>query len=99
MKRQVLIRPFVTEKMTALMESGHYAFVVDRDANKVEVRKEIESRYPQVRVKEVRTMVVRGKRKRQFTRRGQMEGRQASYKKAIVTLEEGSEQIDFFENI
>lgn len=99
MKRQVLIRPFVTEKMTTLMESGHYAFVVDRDANKVEVRKAIEARYPHVRVKEVRTMVVRGKRKRQFTRRGLLEGRRSSYKKAIVTLEEGSEQIDFFENI
>lgn len=99
MKREVLIRPFVTEKMTGLMEAGHYAFVVDRDANKVEIRKAIEGRYPQVRVKEVRTMVVRGKRKRQFTRRGLLEGRRSSYKKAIVTLEEGSEQIDFFENV
>ncbi len=99
MKRQVLIRPFVTEKMTNQMEEGHYAFVVDRGANKVEVRKAIESRYPHVRVKEVRTMVVRGKRKSQFTRRGNLEGRQASYKKAVVTLEPGSEQIDFFEDI
>lgn len=99
MKRQVLIRPFVTEKMTNQMEDGHYAFVVDRNANKVEIRKAIERRYPQVQVKEVRTIVVRGKRKRQFTRRGQMEGRRSSYKKAIVTLKEGSEQIDFFENV
>lgn len=81
------------------MEAGHYAFVVDRNANKVEIRKAIEQRYPDVQVKEVRTIVVRGKRKRQMTRRGVLEGRRASYKKAIVTLKEGSEQIDFFENI
>jgi len=42
-------------------------------------------------------MIVRGKRKRQMTRRGVVEGRQPFYKKAIVTLREG--QIDFFENI
>lgn len=99
MKREVLIRPFVTEKMTHLMEKGHYAFVVDRNANKVEIRKAIEARYPQARVKEVRTLVVRGKRKRQFTKRGLLEGRRSSYKKAIVTLHEGSEPIDFFENV
>ncbi|MFW5955580.1 MAG: 50S ribosomal protein L23 [Rhodothermales bacterium] len=99
MKREVLIRPFVTEKMTQLMEEGHYAFVVDRDANKVEIRKAIESRYPHVQVKEVRTMVVRGKRKRQFTKRGLLEGRRSSYKKAVITLQAGSEPIDFFENI
>jgi large subunit ribosomal protein L23 len=44
-------------------------------------------------------MVVRGKRRRQFTRRGLVEGRVASYKKAIVTLEPDSEQIDFFEEV
>ncbi|SRR5690625_5364784 len=99
MKRDILIRPFVTEKMSQQMEAGHYAFVVDRNANKVEIRKAIEQRYPDVQVKEVRTIVVRGKRKRQMTRRGVLEGRRASYKKAVVTLKEGSEQIDFFENI
>ncbi len=99
MKRDILVRPFVTEKMSQQMEAGHYAFVVDRNANKVEIRKAIEQRYPDVQVKEVRTIVVRGKRKRQMTRRGVLEGRRASYKKAIVTLKEGSEQIDFFENI
>lgn len=99
MKRDILIRPFVTEKMSQLMEAGHYAFVVDRNANKVEIRKAIEQRYPDVQVKEVRTIVVRGKRKRQMTRRGVLEGRRASYKRAVVTLKEGSEQIDFFENI
>lgn len=99
MKRNVLIRPFVTEKMTQLMEAGHYAFVVEKNANKVEIRKAIEARYPHVKVKEVRTQIVRGKRKRQFTRRGLLEGRRSGYKKAIVTLMPDSEQIDFFENV
>ncbi len=99
MNKDVLIRPLVTEKMTALMENGHYAFVVRDDANKIEIREAIQARYPGVKIKEVRTMVVRGKRRRQFTRRGLVEGRVASYKKAIVTLAPDSEQIDFFEEV
>ena len=59
MKRQVLIRPFVTEKMTNQMEEGHYAFVVDRGANKVEVRKAIESRYPHVRLTPICRFIAR----------------------------------------
>ncbi len=99
MNQQVLIRPLVTEKMTALMEEGHYAFVVAPDANRIQIREAIQARYPGVKIKEVRTMIVRGKRRRQFTRRGLVEGRVASYKKAIVTLERDSEQIDFFEEV
>ena len=99
MTKDVLIRPLVTEKMSALMEEGHYAFVVQKDANKIEIREAIQSRYPGIKIKEVRTMVVRGKRRRQFTRRGLVQGRVASYKKAIVTLEPDSEQIDFFEEV
>ncbi len=99
MRREILIRPLVTEKLTTLMESGHYAFVVNLKANKIQIRKAIEERFPGVHIKEVRTMIVRGKRRRQFTRRGVREGRTATYKKAIVTLAPDSEQIDFFENI
>ncbi len=99
MSREILIRPLVTEKLTALMENGQYAFVVDVKANKIQIRKAIEERFPGVHIKEVRTMIVRGKRRRQFTRRGVREGRTARYKKAIVSLAPDSEQIDFFENI
>ncbi len=95
----VLIKPLVTEKLTELMEAGHYAFEVRRDANKVEIRKALESRYPGVKIKEVRTMQVRGKRRSQTTRRGKVEGRTPSYKKALVTLLPDSAQIDFFEEI
>jgi large subunit ribosomal protein L23 len=80
------------------MEEGrHYAFEVTKTANKIEIRKALEARYPDINIKEVRTMIVRGKRKRQFTRRGLVGGRQRSYKKAIVTLVDG--EIDFFENV
>ena len=99
MSRKILIRPLVTEKLSQQMEEGHYAFQVDKGANKIQIRRAVEARYPGVQIKEVRTMVVRGKRRRQFTRRGAVEGRTASYKKAIVTLMPGSEQIDFFESV
>ena len=94
----ILIAPVLTEKSTRLTEEGrHYAFRVASDANKIQIRKAIEERYPEVQVKEVRTMVVRGKRRRQMTKRGLVQGRKASYKKAIVTLAAG--EIDFYEAV
>lgn len=89
----------VTEKLTHLMETGHYAFVVDMSANKIQIRRAVEQRFPGVHILEVRTMIVRGKRRRQMSRRGVNEGRTPRFKKAIVTLAPDSEQIDFFENI
>ena len=67
--------------------------------NNDEIRKAIEARYPGVQVKEVRTMIVRGKRRSQFTKRGKVDGRTSAYKKALVTLRPDSEQIDFFEEV
>ncbi|GMQ82426.1 MAG: 50S ribosomal protein L23 [Rhodothermia bacterium] len=99
MSNDILIQPMVTEKLTRLMEERHYAFRVRHSANKLEIRNAIESRYPGVQIKEVRTMIVRGKRRSQFTKRGKVQGRTASYKKALITLQPGSDQIDFFEEI
>lgn len=99
MTKQILIRPIVTEKLTKLMEANHYAFQVAMDANKVEIRKAVEAQYPGVRIKEVRTMIVRGKRRRQFTKRGLQEGRTAAHKRAIVTLHADSQPIDFFAQV
>ncbi|MGA7304539.1 MAG: 50S ribosomal protein L23 [Rhodothermales bacterium] len=94
----ILIRPIVTEKMTRLSDEGrHYAFEVRKDANKIEIRKAVEQRYPGVSIKKVRTMIVRGKNRRRFTRAGLIEGKERSYKKAIVTLADG--EIDFFEDV
>jgi len=99
MSTNILVKPLVTEKLTAQMEEGHFAFEVRQTANKIEIRKAIESRYPGVQIKEVRTMIVRGKRRSQFTKKGKVQGRTASYKKALITLKPGSEKIDFFEEI
>lgn len=99
MSRDILIQPLVTEKLTHLMEQGQYAFVVDMEANKVQIKKAIQKRYPGVKITGVRTMIVRGKRRRQFTRAGVVEGRTAFYKKAIVSIDPEGEEIDFFEQI
>ena len=95
----VLVRPFVTEKSAGQMDEGHYAFVVDKSANKIEIRKAVEAHYPGVVVADVRTMVVRGKRRRQMTKKGAVAGRRAGYKKAIVTLAAGSDAISFYEEV
>ena len=95
---KIIISPVLTEKSTRLADEGrHYSFRVAKDANKLEIRKAIEDRYPDITVKEVRTMVVRGKRRRQFTKRGLVQGRQAAWKKAVVTLAAG--EIDFYESV
>ena len=93
----ILIEPILTEKSARLMEEGHYAFKVQKEANKIQIRAAIEERYPDVQVKEVRTMIVRGKRRRQFTRKGVVEGRKTGYKKAVVTLRSG--EIDLYEAV
>ena len=95
---QIIIAPVLTEKSARLSEEGrHYSFRVAKGANKIQIRTALEERYPEVDIKEVRTMVVRGKRKRQFTKRGLVKGRQAAWKKAIVTLRSG--EIDLYESV
>jgi large subunit ribosomal protein L23 len=95
---KILLGPVLTEKSTRLSEEGrHYSFRVAKGANKLEIRQAVEERYPNVDVKEVRTMIVRGKQKRQFTKRGLVKGRQAAWKKAVVTLNAG--EIDFYEAV
>ena len=90
--REIIIRPIVTEKITNMQESENkVAFVVDRSANKIEIRKMVEEQFD-VKVKKVATLNMRGKLKRM----GRFEGRRAGWKKAIVTLEKGF-TIDFFE--
>ena len=99
MSNNILVRPMVTEKLTELMGNGHFSFEVQKCANKIEIRNAIEKRYPGIKIKEVRTMIVRGKHRSQQTKKGRVEGRRASLKKAIVTLMPDSERIDFFEEV
>jgi large subunit ribosomal protein L23 len=93
----ILKKPLVTEKVSALNEKGKYGFLVDADANKVEIKKAVEKQYG-VNVEKVNTMTVMGKMKTRYTKTGILSGRQQSYKKAIVTLAEG-EVIDFYSNV
>lgn len=94
----VLIKPIVTEKMTGLGEKrNQFGFVVDKGANKIQIKKAIEEMYD-VSVVNINTMRYGGKAKSRFSRTGVIQGKTAAYKKALVTLAEG-EQIDFYSNI
>jgi large subunit ribosomal protein L23 len=93
----VLKKPLVTEKVSAMNEKGRYGFIVDMNANKVEIKKAVEKQYG-VTVESVNTMRVMGKFKVRFTKSGVLAGRKPNYKKAIVTLAAG-EVIEFYSNV
>lgn len=94
----IIVKPIVTEKMTAQGEQmQRYGFVVRKDANKIQIKNAVEDLYS-VEVKDVNTMNYRGKNKSRFTKRGFIAGRTSAFKKAIVTLAEG-QTIDFYSNI
>jgi large subunit ribosomal protein L23 len=93
----VLKKPLVTEKVSALNEKGKYGFIVDADANKVEIKIAVEKQYG-VNVEKVNTINVMGKMKTRYTKTGILAGRKPNYKKAIVTLAAG-EVIDFYSNV
>lgn len=76
---------------------GHYAFLVDMRANKIEIRQAVEKTYG-VTVKEVRTMIHKGKNRSRWTRIGLQRGRKAAFKKAVVTLKQG-DKIDFYASV
>ena len=99
MSKRVLIKPYITEKTTRMMEEAKYTFVVGMDANKTEIREAIEKRYPSVTVQKIRTSIVPAKRRRRYTQGGVIEGRTSGFKKAIVKLDPQGEQIDFFEAV
>lgn len=93
----VLKRPLMTEKYTAMNEVGKYAFEVEKKANKVEIRKAVEKLYG-VTVERVATMRSQGKLKSKYTKSGAVSGRTSSMKKAVVTLKQG-DVIDFYSGI
>ena len=92
--RSVIRKVLITEKGTVLRETQHqYFFEVARDANKIEIKRAIETIF-HVKVGEVRTMQMRGKSKRQ----GRFAGRRSDWKKAIVKLKP-DQKIELFEQI
>jgi large subunit ribosomal protein L23 len=90
----IIRKPLITEKTSIQKENANQlSFEVDCKANRVEIRRAIESIF-KVKVAKVRTMQVTGKVKR----RGRILGKRRDWKKAIVTLMPG-ERIDFFEGV
>ena len=88
----VIRAPKMSEKTLLLKEEGNqFAFEVDPKANKIQIKESVEKSF-KVSVLKVRTMNVRGKKKRL----GRYQGRKSSWKKALVTLRAG-ETIEFFE--
>lgn len=94
----ILLKPIVTEKMTAQGEkSNRFGFLVDKKANKIQIKQAVEEMYG-VNVIAVNTMIYAGKNKSRYTRTGIISGKTNSLKKAVVTLAEG-DTIDFYSNI
>ena len=94
----ILIKPIVTEKLTAQGEKlNRYGFVVDHNANKLEIKDAVEKMYG-VSVAEVNTVNYHGKKKQRYTKAGLLRGRMNHFKKAYITLA-GDDKIDFYANI
>ncbi|HET9327927.1 MAG TPA: 50S ribosomal protein L23 [Candidatus Eisenbacteria bacterium] len=92
--RSIVKRALITEKGTVLRElRNQYFFEVARDANKIEIKRAVESIF-NVKVKAVQTLQIRGKIKRQ----GRFAGKRSDWKKAVVTLQP-DQKIELFEQI
>jgi len=98
MEKRVLIKPIISEKAENLSgNAGQYSFVVNKKANKIEIRNAVEKMYG-VNVSSVNTMIMPSKSRTRNTRSGVLKGSISAYKKAIVKLSNG-EEIDFFGDI
>ncbi|ABB13735.1 MULTISPECIES: 50S ribosomal protein L23 [Carboxydothermus] len=91
--RDIIIRPLITEKSMDLAQENKYTFIVDKNANKIEIKNAIEELF-KVKVEKVNTIRVKGKMKRV----GRFVGRTPEYKKAIVKLRAG-DKIELFEGV
>ena len=94
----IIIKPIVTEKLTDQGEKlNRYGFVVDRKANKLQIKDAVEKMYG-VSVTDVNTVNYHGKKKSRYSKTGVLRGRANHYKKAYITLA-GEDKIDFYANI
>jgi len=94
----ILIKPIITEKATNDSElHNRYAFVVDKKANKIEIKKAVETAYG-VSISSVKTLNYPVQKNTEFTKKGLVTGKKGAYKKAIIQLAEG-ESIDFYNNL
>lgn len=94
----IIVKPIITEKITKESEVfNRFGFVVDKKANKIQIKNAIEAAYG-VSVVNVNTMNYRADRTTKFTKSGLINGKTNAYKKAVVQVQEG-ETIDFYNNI
>jgi len=101
MYQKIIIKPILTEKMAIMQErQNKYAFIVSYNANKIEIKSAVEKKFS-VSVSKVATMNFKGKLKNMTTRSNgktiRTQGRKSSFKKAIITLNDGS-SIDYLNN-
>ncbi|MDD6033082.1 MAG: 50S ribosomal protein L23 [Oscillospiraceae bacterium] len=92
--QDIILAPVITEKSMSGVAERKYTFKVANDANKIEIAKAVEELFS-VDVAKVNTVSVKGR----FKRMGRNEGYRPDWKKAIVTLAEGSKTIEFFEGM
>jgi len=94
--KSVLIRPLITEKLSAITEKhpNKFGFIVALGANKIEIAKAVKEKF-NVDVVSVNTIRTKGKTRTQFTRKGRFTGSTPRVKKAMITLKEG-QTIDIF---
>ena len=94
----ILVKPIITEKANELTEKlNRYTFVVNMNANKIEIKEAVEATYG-VSVEKVRTLIYPVKRTTKYTKKGVVASKTSAYKKAVIELAEG-DVIDFYANI
>ena len=91
----VILKPVITEKSMAGMGEKKYTFLVSKQSTKTQIKDAVEKMFPGTIVKKVNTMNCEGKNKR----RGNVYGKTAETKKAIVSLAEDSKDIELFSGI
>ncbi len=96
--QEIILEPIMTEKSYAGIQNKIYTFKVNKDANKIEIKKAVEELFD-VQVARVNTINCKGKLKTRNTKSGQVTGRTSDYKKAVVFLRPESKAIAFFENL
>ena len=95
---KVIFEPIITEKATNDSElRNRYTFVVNREANKIQIKDAVEDKY-NVTVEKVRPQIYGSERKTKFTKRGVQRTKTNIKKKAIVDIQDG-DSIDFYNNL
>ncbi|MEG1751751.1 MAG: 50S ribosomal protein L23 [Clostridia bacterium] len=94
----IIIKPILSEKSYKGISNKVYTFLVQLDANKIQIRNAVEKIFG-VKVEKVNTVTIKGHEKSQNTKKGRTVGKTSDRKKAIVTLTKDSKPIAFFDSL